>query len=139
MYSAFIKYACLIASTIMLVAAGAGLANHGLKQGFVISFLLGLGCLHLYAVQCRAQGAQPITKLMIGHSYVVEAAMPDLQTDRGPAIYRLVVTWHVDMGHYESRLAHLNSESFRKRPEVGQRLLVSTGDFGQPHYILYSE
>jgi len=138
MYSPIAKYVALVVGTFCLFVAGVALAGHGIGVGFILFGVLGCLALMAYGAECRKQGAQPLTTLEPGRTYRVEGVLPEILNARGDKVARLVVSWHVDYGHWEFRMAHLPVAMFRARaPLAGDDIAVTKGA-RQLHYTIAS-
>jgi hypothetical protein len=134
MYSPLGKFVMLGAGVFFLTVAGtvARTDNLGAAIGFLATGALAI---FLFDRECQAQGAQPLTSLKPGRTYRVEGVLPDILNARGEKVARLVVSWHVDYGHFEFRIAHLPHLFFHQQPEVGDELDVQAQHGGNVYVL----
>lgn len=107
-----------VLTVALLVAAGASLV---LKTGGVWLWLA-VGVLFLFSFgrECSVRAAAPLTHLK-PNTYHVDAVL-HVSND----VVLLAVSWHVDYGHYEYRIARLPNQLFCPRvPVDGDEIRVS--------------
>ena len=118
-------------AVLLFVTAGA----NGARRNDGAAFAMGaLGVVFLvfgYGREKELSGAQPLTSLKPGREYIVDAVLGPAASLREGKRTALVVSWHVDYGHYEQRLARLDAAAMKWHPMVGQRIVVQWDEQGQ--------
>jgi hypothetical protein len=79
------------------------------------------------------RGTAPLTKLKPGREYKVESV---LWSGNGTAM--LVVSWHVDYGHYEYRVARLSLNRFRVRGPLPGDIIEVRKERKRLDYVILS-
>lgn len=111
---------------LFMLLAGMAFANHGPRQGFIVSWLLGVVFVMVYGRECMNQGAQPLTHLKPGE-YRVEAVINDSWGRPG----LLVIGWHVAEGYFEHRLMDAHKCPLTgPDPVVGDNIIVRPSEPG---------